>query len=96
MAVEIKRGKNGKPIGHWYGMFTDSNGKKRAFPLSEPIPASTTIPDSLKETGSPLFEASRARAEKELEEIRTEAAQRGRVDHLTERLIQSKTGRKVD
>jgi len=95
MALEIRKNTKGDIIGHWYGAYTDANGKRRIVPLSEKIPPNS-YPGTLKETGSPLFEASRARAEKELEEIRTEAAQRGRVDHLTERLIQSKTGRKVD
>ncbi|MFO7937252.1 MAG: site-specific integrase [Kiritimatiellia bacterium] len=95
MGLEIRKGRNGQIINHWYGRYTDHTGKRRCVSLSEPMP-STGIPDSLKETGSSTFEASRARAEMELDTFKNEAAQHGRADHLTEKLIESKTGRKVE
>ena len=94
MALEIRKGRNGEIIRHWYGAFTDANHKRRVVALSEPIPAKGR-PSSLRDTGSHAFEVSRGRAEKELEAHRAEEAQRGRVDHLNERLIESKTGSKV-
>ena len=50
----------------------------------------------MRETGDTVFEASRARAQKELEAYQSEARQQGRADHLTARLIESKTGQKVE
>ena len=94
MGLEIRKKRNGEIIRHWYGAFTDANHKRRIVALSEPIPAKGR-PESLRDTGSPAFESSRARAEKELEVYTTEAAQDGRSDHLTERLIESKIGSKV-
>ena len=95
MALEIRHGRGGKPIPHWFGRYVDSNGRRRVVSLTEPLPA-RHYPGSLKETGDAIFEASRARAQKELEDHQTEERQKGRAAHLTERLIQSKTGRKVE
>ncbi len=92
MGLEIRKRKDGTPIPHWYASYRDGNGKRVITPLKEPLPK--TMPSSLLETGTPAFEASRARAEKELSDFQTEARAKGRADNLTERLIESKTGRK--
>lgn len=92
MGLEIRKRKDGTPIPHWYASYRDGNGKRIITPLKEPLPK--TMPLSLLETGTPAFEASRARAEKELSDFQTEARAKGRADNLTERLIESKTGRK--
>jgi len=92
MGLEIRKRKDGTPIPHWYASYRDGNGKRVITPLKEPLPK--TMPGSLLETGTPAFEASRARAEKELSDFQTEARAKGRADNLTERLIESKTGRK--
>jgi integrase len=94
MGLEIRRGRGGELRKHWYGSYVDSNGKRKVISLSEPLPVKH-FPGSLRETGDTVFEASRARAQKELEAYQSEARQQGRADHLTERLIQAKTGRKV-
>ncbi len=95
MGLEIRHGRDGKPIPHWFGRYVDSNGKRKVIALTEPLPT-RHFPGSLRETGDSIFEASRARAEKELETFQAEARQQGRADHLTERLIESKTGRGVE
>ncbi len=92
MALEIRRGRDGKPIGHWYGAYVDRTGRRRGIPLKEPLVGE--MPKSLKELGDPLFEASRARAAAELERFKEEERAAGRADHLTEKLIESKTGQK--
>lgn len=91
--MEIRRKANGSLIGHWFGAYKDGNGKRKITPLTEPLPVKH-YPGSLRDMGNAIFEASRTRAEKELETFQTEARQQGRADHLTERLIESKTGRK--
>jgi integrase len=97
MALEL-RFKNGKLIKHWFGRcFIDGHAK--VFSLKEPIHGTPPVKDgkiTLLGTGSEKFELSRALAKVELEGKEEEARQKGRADHLTERVIESKTGRKVD
>lgn len=93
MGLEIRRGRDGELRKHWYASYTDGNGRRRVVALTEPLPV-RHFPGSLRETGDTVFEASRARAQKELEAYQSEARQQGRADHLTARLIESKTGRK--
>ncbi|MFA6632652.1 MAG: hypothetical protein WCU90_10160, partial [Kiritimatiellia bacterium] len=95
MGLEVRRGRNGELLKIWYGAYTESNGKRRTVPLTEPFPVKH-FPGSLKETGNAVFEASRARAKKELENFQTEARRKGRANDLTEKLIEAKTGRKVE
>lgn len=95
MALEIRYGRGGELRGHWYASLVDGNGKRRVIALTEPLPVKH-FPGSLRETGNAIFEASRARAEQELAGFQTDARQKGRADHLTERLITSKTGRAVE
>ena len=95
MGLEVRYGRGGELRKHWYAALVDSNGRRRVVSLTEPLPA-RHYPGSLKETGDAIFEASRARAEKELEDFQTEERHKGRADHLIERLIQSKTGRGVE
>ena len=95
MALEIRHGRGGKPIPHWFGRYVDSNGKRRVIALAEPLPVKH-FPGSLRETGSPIFEASRARAQKELADHQTEARRKGRADDLTAKLIEAKTGQTAE
>ncbi len=94
MGLEIRKRKDGTLIQHWYGAYRDHTGRRVIESLSEPLPRN--MPASLLEKGDPDFEASRARALKELEGFKAEARTKGRADHLTERLIESKTGRKLE
>ncbi|MCH8511648.1 MAG: tyrosine-type recombinase/integrase [Kiritimatiellae bacterium] len=55
-----------------------------------------TPPEDLRGEGDSDFENSRDRATEKLAALQAEAGQKGRADHLTERLIESKTGRKVE
>lgn len=98
MALEV-RYKNGKLIDHWFGRcFID--GKAKVFTLTtllDGIPP--TKPDgriTLLGQGDSDFEISRTQAAAELKDREMEARQKGRADHLTERVIQSKTGRKPE
>jgi len=97
MALEL-RYKNGNLIKHWFGRcFIDSRAK--VFSLATPIKGEPPIKDgriTLLGEGDTKFEVSRAKAKKELEEREAEARQKGRADHLTERLIESKTGKAIE
>lgn len=94
MGLEIRRNASGTITGHWYGAFTDGNGRRVCLPLKTKI--ADTPPASLRETGSAAFEASRAAALAELESLKTEARHKGRAEHLVERLIEAKTGKRVE
>jgi hypothetical protein len=54
-----------------------------------------TPPEDLRGDGDGDFEKSREKASLKLEKLQEEAARKGRAEHLTERLIESKTGRKI-
>ena len=89
MGLEIRKN-NGKPVKNWYGSFKDSTGKRKVISLSEPLP--DKIPTSLKLKGTLAFEQSRERALIELRNYQNEERSKGRSDHLTQKLIESKTG----
>jgi len=95
MGLEIRRKADGSLIGHWFGAYKDGNGKRKITPLTEPLPVKH-FPGSLRDMGNAIFEASRAAALLELKNHQSDARQKGRADHLTERLIASKTGRAVE
>jgi integrase len=95
MGLEVRTGRGGELRKHWYGSYVDGNGKRRVVSLSEPLPA-RHYPGSLTETGDTVFEASRARAQMELETFQTEARRKGRADDLTAKLIEAKTGQTAE
>ena len=94
MGLELKKGRNGELIETWYGRYTD-NGKRVSVALcdtdGEPPPSL-----SIRDKGDAAFEASRDKAEGLLANQIRDASQKGHAAHLTERLIEAKTGRKVE
>ncbi|MDD5707071.1 MAG: site-specific integrase [Kiritimatiellae bacterium] len=93
MALELRRGRNGKLRRHWYGRLV-VNGGAKVVNLGVTVRGSP--PATLRDVGDAKFEVSRKEAEKELERFRAEAEQKGHAEHLTERLIELKTGRAVE
>ncbi|MBM4163644.1 MAG: hypothetical protein FJ222_04285, partial [Lentisphaerae bacterium] len=93
MGLEIRRGRDGKLRRYWYGRY-DVDGKTTVVNLGVLIKG--TPPPTLRETGTRYFEASRMKAEAALEVVRNEAREKGNAEHLTRRLIESKTGRAVE
>jgi integrase len=94
MGLELKKGRDGQLVMTWYGRWTE-NGKRKSTALCDALgtpPASLSINDE----GDAAFERSRKKAEGLLENHVSEASQKGHADHLTERLIEAKTGRKVE
>jgi len=96
MGLELRKGKDGKVVRHWYGVYKDEKGKRIVLALKTAIPADAIIPASLRQQGDEKFEQSREKAHKELDDHKEEARRKGRATHLTERLIQAKTGRKPE
>lgn len=93
MSVMLRRQRDGGLRAYWYGEFTDSAGARKVVNLN--VRWKGTPPASLREKGDQEFEASREKAEEALAGHAAEAGRKGRAEHLTERLIESKTGRAV-
>jgi len=95
MAVKLMTQRDGSLRAHWYGVFQDGNARKVVnlnLEWKGTPPASGRVSDP----GDAVFERSRERAEEALARIVEEARHKGRAEHLTERLIESKTGRAVE
>jgi integrase len=100
MGVRLKRQRDGSLREHWYGEYED-NGKRTEINLNVlwkgTPPGSVLHPGMDDQTPSDKdFERSRDRAEAALARHVEELRHKGRADHLTERLIESKTGRAVE
>jgi integrase len=82
----------------WYGEYTEANGKRKIDNLGRwhGTPPPSLLGTGKRTTGDAEFEASRKDAETALKAHAAEAGRKGRVEHLTERLIESKTGRAVE
>jgi integrase len=95
MALKLMLQRDGVTLRReWYGVFEDG-GKRRVVNLN--VPWKGTPPASLRvgDAGDATFEASRVDAENALAAFVEEARRKGRVEHLTERLIESKSGQAV-
>ncbi len=93
MGVTLKLGRDGKPRRHWYGdIWID--GKRHVVNLA--VVVQGKIPLTSSEKRDPVFVRSRKAAQKALAEFAIHGRQKGRAEHLTERLIEIKTGRSVD
>ena len=93
MGIKMKRGRHGEWRRRWYGQYMEG-GKWREIPLSTPMVG--IIPRSLKERGDEEFERSRLLAEQEFKAFDDERRTKGAAEHLTAKLIQSKTGHGVE
>ena len=96
MGLMLKRQRDGSLRKDWYGVYTESDGKRKVVNLD--VRWIGTPPESgrVGDTGDKDFEASREKAEDALAAYVADARRKGRVEHLTERLIESKTGRAVE
>ncbi len=90
MGLEIRKGRDGKPINHWYGSYVDENGRRRVIALTEPLPPLLPITPE-EEARNPQYIASRARAQGELEAFQSQARKKGRDNTLTRKLVESQT-----
>lgn len=93
MGIKLKRGRHGEWRRRWYGQYMEG-GKWREIPLTTPMAG--MMPRSLKERGDEEFERSRLLAEQEFRAFDEERRTKGAAEHLTAKLIQSKTGHGVE
>jgi integrase len=97
MALEFRFYK-GELVNHFFGRVR-TGGQSKVFSLKTEIGGKPPLKmgkPTLHGAGDTAFEISRAKAEGELKAQFEQEKQKGRADHLTERLIESKTGRKVE
>lgn len=94
-SVRLKRQRDGSLREQWYGQYREGN-KQREINLNIPWRGTPPASGKWSDPGDRRFEASRAEAMRALSEHVEEARHKGRADHLTERLIESKTGRSVE
>jgi integrase len=96
MSLTLKTQRDGKTLrSFWYGQF-QTNNKRQVVNLNIPWRGIPPTSGTIRDPGDADFEASRKEAEKELARVADEAARKGRVEHLTERLIEMKTGRAIE
>jgi len=94
-SVRLKRQRDGSLRANWYGQYRE-DGKQREINLNIPWRGTPPASGKWSDPGSTRFEASRKEAEAALAAHVEEARHKGRSEHLTERLIESKTGRAVE
>ncbi len=95
MGLMLKTQRDGTLRAGWYGVYTE-NGRRTVANLNVKWDGHPPASGRVGDTGDADFEHSREIAEAALKRHVEDAAQKGRADHLTERLIRSKTGRSVE
>jgi integrase len=94
MGLMLKAQRDGTLRPCWYGVFTES-GKRNVINLNVRWKGTPPASGRVADPGDAAFEASREKAAAELARHAEEAGRKGRAETLTERLIESKTGRAV-
>lgn len=95
MSVKLMRQRDGSLRAHWYGVYEDGTARK-VVNLSVMWKGTPPASGSLRDPGDKDFEQSREKAEESLARHVEELRHKGRAEHLTERLIESKTGRPIE
>ena len=95
MGLMLKAQRDGKLRPCWYGVFTEG-GKRMVINLNVRWKGTPPASGRVADPGDADFEASREKAVTELARYSEDAHHKGRAETLTERLIESKTGRAVE
>jgi len=93
-SVRLKKQRDGSFRPCWYGQYRDGD-RQREINLNVKWQGTPPASGKSSDQGNRPFEASRAKAQAALTSFVEELRQKGRAEHLTERLIESKTGRPV-
>lgn len=96
MGLMLKKQRNGMLRDCWYGVYTDTTGERKVINLGVRWTGTPPISGRVADKGDEVFERSRERAEAKLSEFVSETKHKGRAEHLTERLIEAKTGRALE
>ena len=94
MGLKLLMKRDGKTLRpHWFGVYEDQ-GYRRVINTTIRVKGNPPDSLSLREKGDADFEHSRDKAEDYFKKYVANIRIKGRVDHLTERLIESKSGEK--
>ncbi len=96
MGLMLKTQRDEKLRADWYGVYTASDGKRKVVNLNIRWQGTPPASGRVGDAGDGAFERSREKAEDELARFVDESRRKGRSETLTERLIESKTGRAVE
>ncbi len=94
MGLELKIGRDGQPIDHWFARYTDKHGKRLFKALTTKVAGTAPEGFSLKRTGDAAFEASRTAAEDELARFLKEATETRDTAYHIQKLVEKKTNTK--
>lgn len=94
MGLELRKGRNGKLRKDWYARLLTTEGKGKVVNLK--VKWHGTPPPSLREAGDERFEASRDLASARYKELQADAQDKENTAYHSRKLIQIKTGRKVE
>ena len=94
MALMLKRQRNGELRTEWYGVYTE-DGRRKVTNLNVKVEGKPPASGNVGHPGDHDFEMSRKAALVALKEQVEKSQHKGRAEHLTELLIQSKTGGQV-
>ena len=92
MGVLLKK-RSGRYLPDWYGEFIE-DGKRTVVNLHVRWDGKSV--ESLLDKGDDVFEATRKEAKAELKKLQIKWREKGRAENLTARLIEAKTGRKLE
>lgn len=94
MGLELKIGRDGQPIDHWFARYTDKHGKRLFKALTTKVAGTAPEGFSLKRTGDDVFEASRKAAEYELAGFLKDATEARDTAYHIQKLVEKKTSTK--
>ena len=94
MGLELKIGRDGQPIDHWFARYTDKYGKRLFKALDTKVTGIAPEGFSLKRTGDAAFEASRTAAENELARFLKDAIETRDTAYHIQKLVERKTNTK--
>ena len=95
MGLMLKTQRDGTLRKCWYGVYRETNGRRKVVNLNVKWDGNPPYPFQVSQPGDKDFEVTRAAAQLALDKFMEKSARKGRAEHLTERLIESKTGRAV-
>ncbi len=97
MGVTLRTQRDGKTLRpYWYAEYRDADGERKVVNLNVEWKGTPPASGRVSDPGNEAFERSREKAAEELARHVEDARRKGRAENLTERLIQSKTGRAVE
>ncbi len=94
MGLELKKGRDGQHIDHWFARYKDKTGRRMFKALKAKVRGTPPEGLKLKHKGDSAFEVSRKAAESELEEFLKDTTDAKDTAYQTKKLVEARTGKK--